>query len=279
MSRKPLQVGLPAMPQHVIETNSATIRVLESGAGEPALAFLHYWGGSSRTWQAVIERLAGKARCIALDQRGWGKSTATDDRYDLSAMADDVETIAQRLGLNRFVLVGHSMGGKVAQILAGRGPSGLMGLVLVAPAPPTPMPASAAQRAAMLASYGSREGVLQALTVLTAQPLPDKLREQVVEDTLAGAPEAKRTWTERGMIEDISVGLIGVTIPTTVVIGDRDQVEHEAALRKAFARFLPQATFRVLEGVGHLSPLQAPDVIVDACLDMLQGVGSQKSSG
>jgi hypothetical protein len=40
----------------------------------------------------------------------------------------------------------------------------------------------------MLASYGSRDGVLQALSVLTAQPLPNELREQVIEDTLAGAP-------------------------------------------------------------------------------------------
>ena len=53
-------------------------------------------------------------------------------------MADDVEVVTQRLSLNRFILVGHSMGGKVAQIVAGRRRTGLMGLVLVAPAPPTP---------------------------------------------------------------------------------------------------------------------------------------------
>lgn len=258
------------MSQLMIETNGATIRVVESGAGEPALVFLHYWGGSSRTWRGVIDRLTGKARCIALDQRGWGESVATDGRHDLAAMADDVEAVTQRLGLSRFVLVGHSMGGKVAQIVAGRRPAGLAGLVLVAPAPPTPMPAPEAQRAAMLASYGSREGVLQALSVLTARPLSNKLREQVIEDTLAAAPEAKRAWTDRGMIEDISAELVGLTTPTIVVIGDRDQVEHEAALRDVFARFLPQATLRVLKGVGHLSPLQAPDAIADACVSMLE---------
>jgi pimeloyl-ACP methyl ester carboxylesterase len=59
------------------------------------------------------------------------------------------------------------------------------------------------------------------------------------------------------MIEDASAGLDAVTVPVTVIIGDRDQVEHEAALREVFGRFLPHATFRVLEGIGHLSPLQA----------------------
>jgi 3-oxoadipate enol-lactonase len=267
------------MSQLMIDTNGAAIRAVESGAGEPALIFLYYWGGSSRTWAGVIDRLAGEARCVALDQRGWGTSIATDGRYDLATMADDVEAVAQRLGLSRFVVVGHSMGGKVAQIVASRRPAALAGLVLLAPAPPTPMPVPETQRAAMFASYSSREGALQALSVLGAQPLPDELREQVIEDTLAGVPEAKRAWTERGMIEDISAGLIGVKTPAIVVIGDRDQVEHEAALRKAFGRFLPQATFRVLRGVGHLSPLQAPDAIAETCLDMLNGVGSQKLSG
>lgn len=267
------------MPQAMIETNGATIRLIDRGDGEPALVFLHYWGGSSRTWQAVIGRLAGTARCIALDQRGWGQSIATDGRCDLAAMADDVEAVTRKLGLNRFILVGHSMGGKVAQIVASRRPTGLAGLVLVAPAPPTPMPVPQEQRAAMLASYGSREGVLQALSVLVSEPLPDELREQVIEDTLAGAPEAKQAWTDRGMIEDISAGLAGVTTPTIVVIGDRDQVEHEEALREAFARFLPQATFRVLVAIGHLSPLQAPSPIADACLDMLDSVRRSESRG
>jgi len=79
-------------------------------------------------------------------------------------MADDADAVVRTLGLTRYVLVGHSMGGKVAQIIAARRPEGLAGVVLVAPAPPTPMPMPEAQRASMLESYGSREGVLQALS-------------------------------------------------------------------------------------------------------------------
>jgi pimeloyl-ACP methyl ester carboxylesterase len=116
----------------VIETNGAAIRVAEGGAGEPALVFLHYWGGSARTWQRVIDRLGGRARRVALDQRGWGGSVATDGRYDLAAMADDVEGVVRAFDLRRYALVGHSMGGKVAQIVAARRPSGLADLVLVA---------------------------------------------------------------------------------------------------------------------------------------------------
>jgi pimeloyl-ACP methyl ester carboxylesterase len=254
----------------VIDTNGAAIHVTESGDGAPALLFLHYWGGSSRTWQSVIEQFGGWPRAIALDQRGWGDSVAKDGRYDLGAMADDADAVARTLGLSRYVIVGHSMGGKVAQIVAKRRPDGLAGLVLVAPAPPTPMPVPEAQRAAMLESYGSREGVEQALSVLAGGPLSPGHREQVIQDTLRGMPAAKQAWTERNMIEDVSENLAAVTVPVTVVIGDRDQVEHEPALRKAFTRLLPQATFQVLKGIGHLSPLEAPNELADACTAFLK---------
>jgi len=86
------------MSARIVNTNGAAISVTESGVGEPALIFLHYWGGSSRTWQSVVDRLDEKPRTIVLDQRGWGASVATDGRYDLSAMADDVEAVAQTFG-------------------------------------------------------------------------------------------------------------------------------------------------------------------------------------
>jgi pimeloyl-ACP methyl ester carboxylesterase len=63
-----------------------------------------------------------------------------------------------------------------------------------------------------------------------------------------------------------------VKIPVTVVVGDRDQVEHEAALRNIFAGFLPQARFHVPKGIGHLSPLEAPDALAEACQDLLDAL-------
>lgn len=52
-----------------------SLNLLETGTGEPALLFLHYWGGSARTWNAVTANLAGDFRCVAYDQRGWGSPT------------------------------------------------------------------------------------------------------------------------------------------------------------------------------------------------------------
>ncbi|MEH2183875.1 alpha/beta fold hydrolase [Nostoc sp.] len=260
------------MPQRTIQTSGATLNVMDTGSGEPSLLFLHYWGGSSRSWQQVIDQLDSQSRCIAIDQRGWGASVATNGRYDLDSMADDVQVVINTLKLDRYVLVGHSMGGKVSQIVAKRHPPGLAGLLLVAPAPPTPMPVPAEQRSAMLASYETHEGVLQALPILSGTPLSNSLCQQVITDTLGGTSGAKQAWTNRGMIEDISDGLTSVTVPISVVIGDRDQVEHESALRVAFSSLLPQTTFTVLPGVGHLSPIESPDAVASAARELLSRI-------
>ena len=262
------------MTHHTIETVKAKLTVKDTGAGDPALIFLHYWGGSARTWDPVIACLPPSVRSIALNQRGWGGSVAVDDRYDLEALADDVLAVTEALAVRRFILVGHSMGGKVAQILAGGSPSGLEGLVLVAPAPPTPMQVPEEVRAGMLASYQSREGVQQALGVLAGSPLPHALHEQVIDDTLRGEAGAKRTWPDRGMTQDVSAGLEGITLPVEVLIGEHDQVEREAALRPAIARLLPQATFTIVPDVGHLLPLEAPKAIALACERMLSALST-----
>ena len=254
------------MRNRTVETAGARLVVGESGAGEPALVFLHYWGGSARTWDLVVASMPESVRCIALNQRGWGGSVATDGRYDLEALADDVLAVTAALGVRRYVIVGHSMGGKVAQIVAARRPAGLERLVLVAPAPPTPMQVPKEVRAAMLESYRSREGVGMALGVLAGSGLPDEVRERVIADTLGGAEGAKRAWPERGMTEDVSEALEGVTLPVDVLIGEFDQVERETVVRPALSRFLPQATFRIVRGVGHLLPLEAPGAVTSASL-------------
>jgi pimeloyl-ACP methyl ester carboxylesterase len=56
--------------QRTIQTRGAAIRISESGSGEPACVFLHYWGGSGGTWDDLIDHIDGRARCVALDQRG-----------------------------------------------------------------------------------------------------------------------------------------------------------------------------------------------------------------
>ena len=80
-----------------ISANGITLHAEESGAGDIALIFLHYWGGTARSWAPAIAALPGTCRAIALDARGWGGSDRPAAGYDIATMADDVEA-AQVVG-------------------------------------------------------------------------------------------------------------------------------------------------------------------------------------
>lgn len=242
-----------------IRTNGATIHVRGQGSGAAALVFLHYWGGSSRTWSGVASELAPRYRTIAIDHRGWGDSQAPEHGYAIADLADDAQQVIDALGLRRYVLVGHSMGGKVAQLLASRRPSGLQGVVLVAPSPPSPMVLPAGQRAAMAAAYDSRESIEWLLdNVLTGRPLKPADREQVIADSLRGAPQAKHAWPHAAMLEDITADVAAIDVPVAVIAGELDQVDRVETLRHELLPRIGGARLHVLPGVGHLSPLEAP---------------------
>jgi 3-oxoadipate enol-lactonase len=254
---------------HSIHVGQLEIHAEEVGEGSPTLVFIHYWGGSRRTWSEVIARLSNRFRSIAVDLRGWGKSARHTDDYSLFTQADDVEGVIKALNVKDFVLVGHSMGGKIAQILAGRRPDGLRAVVLVAPAPPTPLQVSDAQKRTMLASYTMPEGIGDALKVISHRPLTIAQRLQVTEDSLGGAETAKVAWVSQGMLLDISKQAASITVPVCVIAGSEDQVEKEDFLRKVLLPLLPHARFKTIEGVGHLSPLEGPDDVAKVISDFL----------
>jgi pimeloyl-ACP methyl ester carboxylesterase len=169
-------------------------------------------------------------------------------------LADDVVGVIQHLGLKSFVLVGHSMGAKVALLLAARRPEGLTSLVLIAPAPPVSPGAPQERRQVMLAAYQSREGVEAALGRLAAMPLSQAHREQVIEDSLSGAAEAKRVWPERDMTRNIANEAAKILVPVHMLVGDADTIETESSLRAGFSGVLPVTEIGILTGVGRLAP-------------------------
>ena len=242
-----------------MSANGLDLHVAQKGSGPIAIIFLHYWGGTSRTWEPVVDRLSGHHRCVAVDFRGWGQSDRTAHDFSLAVQASDVEAVIAGLGLTDFVLVGHSMGAKIAQIIASRRPPGLRSLVLVAPAPPTPVIIPDREKQMRLASYRSEEGVGIALGILTERPLSEIHRRQVVEDTLGGQEEAKEAWVARNMAVDISGAASAIEVPVDLVLGGADKVETEEVLRREIPRFIRHARFHILDGVGHLPPLEAPE--------------------
>ncbi|CAN7332985.1 alpha/beta hydrolase [Caballeronia sp. LjRoot34] len=240
------------------------IHVEEQGSGAPSLIFLHYWGGSSRTWRDVIGALPGAHHTLAVDLRGWGASDGPREGYALADFADDVRDVIAERGVSNFVLVGHSMGGKIAQLIASQKPEGLVGLVLVAPSPPTPLALPPEVREGMESAYSSAASVEATIDhVLTAKLLTEDQRKQVIEDSLRGGAVAKLAWPRYTSQEDISAAVSAITVPTLVIAGELDRVDSVSTLETELLTRIPHAVMRVLRGTGHLSPLESPRDIAE----------------
>lgn len=244
----------------------------------PTLVFLHYWGGSARTWERVVKRLPDRG-VLSFDFRGWGRSRELPGPYGLEQLAQDTLDIVRNAGLTDYVLVGHSMGGKVAQLVAATRPEGLSGLVLVGPGPARPGDAITPEYQAALASaYDTAESVAAARdSILTATPLDEQAQAQVVTDSRSTVPEAREAWPLHGIADDITPHTRMINAPALVLAGENDGVEPPQVLRSNLLPYLTRAELRVLPAIGHLMPLEAPDLIAAALADFAPQAGSSVS--
>lgn len=113
------------------------------GDGDSAFVFLHYFGGS----------------------------VAPTPGYTVKDMASDALKLGRQLQIDRYTLVGHSMGGKIALAVAARAPAGLESLVLLAPSPSTAEPITAADRARLLGCHSDRDAARETACMITARPV------------------------------------------------------------------------------------------------------------
>ncbi|MCH8813719.1 MAG: alpha/beta hydrolase [Chloroflexi bacterium] len=111
--------------------NGVSLKYIDTGNGDPAIVFVHGWTCNRNDWRYQIEEFAGSHRVVALDQRGHGESEKPDQDYTIAGFADDLAAFIDELILERPVIVGHSMGGVIANSLARRGTGIARGVVLV----------------------------------------------------------------------------------------------------------------------------------------------------
>ena len=84
------------------------------GKGEPVLVFVHGWSCSREYWKEQVAHFAKKHKVVTIDLAGHGQSGLSRKDYTIEAFGKDVAAVAEKLNLNRIILVGHSIGGFVA---------------------------------------------------------------------------------------------------------------------------------------------------------------------
>jgi len=127
--------GLPDMELSVVD-------IWPEGA-EKTIMFVHGYAGCAETWEYQINHFARGYRVVAPDLRGHGQSDAPFTEYTMPELVDDINTVADALGLDKFILAGHSFGGSICVEYANACPERLEKLILIATAGEYPLPRSA----------------------------------------------------------------------------------------------------------------------------------------
>ncbi len=232
----------------------------------PAVLALHYWAGAGHEFDALRPLLPAGTALLAPDLPGFGGQEAPAGfDYSVGAYAAWVVAFIAENNLVDFVLVGHSLGGKVALALAAGRPAGLRRLVLLSPSPPTPEPIADADRAASLAAYGQPAEAENTLHKITQAPLPGAVRRQVVADNLRSTQAAWDAWLLGGSLENIAALLGEIAVPCRLLVGADDRAISPATQRAQTLPLLPPGTpFTQVPGAGHLLPYEAAGAVAAA---------------
>jgi pimeloyl-ACP methyl ester carboxylesterase len=231
---------------------------------------LHYWAGAGHEFDTLQSQLPADTAFLAPDLPGFGAQAAPAGfDYSVGAYTDWVADLVATHKLEEYVLIGHSMGGKIALALAARQPAGLRGVVLLSPSPPTPEPISDEDRKASLAAYGQRLEAEKTATKIMIRPVMAAVRQQVIADNLRTSQAAWDAWLERGSKEDISALMPTIQVPCSLLVGDADHAIPLAAQQQQTLPLLPAGSpLVVVPEAGHLLPLEAPDMVRDAVLQL-----------
>ena len=247
---------------------------------ECTVFFLPGLGLDATSAASLADEIDGRFRVVGVNLLDRGHAASVDALADVA-----LERVAAAADGGPFVLVGHSLGGKVAgrvmaRLLAGTEPVfGLAGAVLLAPSPPSPEPMPDEARSQMQEwAAGEHLSPADAAAFLDDNlgvRLDDRLRGAALEAIVRQPASAWRDWLTTGSRED-ATDLVGtLDLPVTVLAGDADNDLGAAAQPKLLGDVYPRARFVALDGIGHLLPYEAPQRVAAEIAALWDDVASR----
>jgi 3-oxoadipate enol-lactonase len=234
------------------------------GAG-PTVLMLHGIGGGHLSFAPQVETLASSGyRAVAWDMPGYGHS-APIEPYNFKGLAQSCIALIEALQCGDVALVGHSMGGMVAQEVMARRPELVSKLVLCGTSPSFGKPDGewqreyVAQRTAPLDAGQSMAELAEQLVPQMVGPgsLPEGVRLAAHCMSLVPASTYRRA-LEALVTFDRRANLPLIQAPTLVVAGEHDRNAPPSVMKK-MADAIPRSTYQEMPGIGHLQNLESPE--------------------
>jgi pimeloyl-ACP methyl ester carboxylesterase len=250
------------MDTGTLSVNGTTLAYRSAGDGPLAL-FVHGYPLDSSMWTDQLSAVAGLRRCVALDLRGYGASgPVTGSPLTMEQIADDVAAAVPALGAEQADVVALSMGGYAALALWERHAGVVRSLVLAdtRSLPDTEEGKRRREEGAVNAVAGGRGPLAEALTGALLSAGADLTARARLRTMVEATPYETIVASLRGMAArpDRTELLGTITVPTLVVVGEEDTLASPEEMHQ-LAGSIPGALFKVIEGAGHLPPIEKPD--------------------
>ncbi len=239
-----------------LDVGGHRLRAWREGEGEPCFVCLHGLVDRLEIWKRLAPGLAERGSLLRIDQRGHGGSDAPPGPYSREDLARDVIGALDAAGIDRAILVGHSMGGIVSMTTALLCPDRVAGLVLLGTASHcNERTASWYERIAQAGESQGLEGIAQAIY--------GKGASRRVEGDAQGISHVTRTLKSLHS-DPLTPKLATISCPALLLVGENDPMGPRAS--ELIAQALPSgaASLTVLPGCGHWIHVEAADSVLEA---------------
>ncbi|MFI9804401.1 alpha/beta fold hydrolase [Streptomyces sp. NPDC052301] len=242
------------------------------GDGAHKVFAVHGWFADRSAYAAVLPDLDRTALTYALvDLRGYGEARDAAGSYTTAEAAGDLLELADRLGWERFSVVGHSMGGAVAQRLLSLAPHRLRRIVGVSPVPASGMPLPGEQGALFTDAAHRPENRRAIIDFTTGSRRPAAWLDRMVARSLERSDaKAFRAWLDSWAGDDFHADVEGSQVPALAVAGELDPALSPAVLRETWTAWYPRAELVALPGAGHYAMDETPLDLVRVVEDFLR---------
>jgi pimeloyl-ACP methyl ester carboxylesterase len=257
----------------VCETNGIRIHYLRTGGPKPPVVLLHGLMGSGARWASLARALDGEFDVVMPDSRGHGDSSAPPHGYRYEDLANDVEGLLRGLALSRPVLLGHSMGGMTAAVVASRRAAVLRGLILVDPTFLNPERQREVRDSDVADQHRRALGLLKSdLVAETRARLPHRASEAIdlqVEARLKTRMAAFDVLTPPNPpYRDV---VRAIDVPTLLVIGDKPVVTLD--MLEGLRSLNPRLRIEQIPNAGHGLPFEQPERLAEVVVSFLRTLG------